>query len=133
VASAAVSSSYEQNAGAIIVLSTSGNTARLISKYRPNAPIIVVTRNPQTSRHVHLYRGCYPLVYSKARPPTGSGPYLSPAEAVPWQEDVDARITWAISEAIKDGLLKHGQPVVAVQGWRGGLGNTNTMRILLAP
>jgi pyruvate kinase len=133
VASAAVSSSYEQNAGAIIVLSTSGNTARLVSKYRPSAPILVVTRNPQTSRHIHLYRGCYPLVYSKARPPAGSGAYLSPAETTPWQEDVDARIMWAISEAIKDGLLKHGQPVVAVQGWRGGLGNTNTMRILLAP
>jgi len=134
VASAAVNSSFEQNAGAIVVLSTSGNTARLVSKYRPSCPIIVVTRNPQTSRHVHLYRGCYPLIYPKAPPAsTGSGSYLSPAETIPWQEDVDARIKWAIAEAVREGLVKHGQPVVAVQGWRGGLGNTNTMRILLAP
>jgi pyruvate kinase len=40
VAIAAVAAAYEQNASAILVLSTSGNTARLISKYRPNVPII---------------------------------------------------------------------------------------------
>jgi len=49
-AMAAVSASLEQNAGAILVLTTSGNTARLISKYRPICPIIMVTRNAQASR-----------------------------------------------------------------------------------
>jgi pyruvate kinase len=40
VAIAAVSAASEQNASAILVLSTSGNTGRLISKYRPSVPII---------------------------------------------------------------------------------------------
>lgn len=40
VAIAAVAAASEQNASAILVLSTSGNTARLISKYRPRSPII---------------------------------------------------------------------------------------------
>ena len=40
VCMAAVSAAAEHNAGAILVLSTSGNTARLISKFRPNVPII---------------------------------------------------------------------------------------------
>lgn len=40
VAIAAVAAASEQNASAILVLSTSGNTARLISKYRPRIPII---------------------------------------------------------------------------------------------
>lgn len=40
VAIAAVAAAAEQDASAIIVLSTSGNTARLISKYRPDVPII---------------------------------------------------------------------------------------------
>ena len=40
VAIAAVAAASEQNADAILVLSTSGNTARLISKYRPRVPII---------------------------------------------------------------------------------------------
>ena len=40
VAMAAVAAASEQNASAILVLSTSGNTARLVSKYRPAVPII---------------------------------------------------------------------------------------------
>jgi pyruvate kinase len=43
LALAAVSASIEQDAGAIIVLSTSGATARLCSKYRPSCPIICGT------------------------------------------------------------------------------------------
>ena len=40
VAMAAVAAASEQNASAIITLSTSGATARLISKYRPSVPIL---------------------------------------------------------------------------------------------
>lgn len=40
VSMAAVAAAFEQNAGALLVLSTSGNTARLLSKYRPDVPII---------------------------------------------------------------------------------------------
>jgi hypothetical protein len=40
VAFAAVAAASEQGASAILVLSTSGNTARLISKYRPSVPIV---------------------------------------------------------------------------------------------
>lgn len=40
VAIAAVAAADEQNASAIVVLSTSGNTARLVSKYRPRCPVI---------------------------------------------------------------------------------------------
>jgi pyruvate kinase len=47
VAIAAVAAASEQNASAIIVLSTSGNTGRLISKYRPRVPIIT-GENPST-------------------------------------------------------------------------------------
>jgi pyruvate kinase len=61
LAIAAVSAANEQNAGAILVLSTSGNTARLVSKYRPEVPILTVTRNEQTARQIHLHRGCYPF------------------------------------------------------------------------
>ena len=101
VAMAAVGAAQEQNAGAILVLSTSGNTARLISKFRPNVPIITgkyamigfeftsgnltvlkVTRNQQTARQIHLHRGCYPFWYPEPRG--------IPAEQ--WQTDVDNRI-----------------------------------------
>ncbi|OZJ03685.1 Pyruvate kinase [Bifiguratus adelaidae] len=143
VACSAVGAAHEQNAGAIIVLTTSGNSARLISKYRPRVPIITVTRNPQTARNVHLYRGCYPFIYTKPKPVLSHTPassssaqtadYLSPLESKPWQEDVDARIKYAMEQGVKYGLLKRRDPVIAVQGWKGGIGSTNTLRILLAP
>lgn len=43
VAMSAVEASFKAPASAIIVLTTSGNTARLVSKYRPRCPILAVT------------------------------------------------------------------------------------------
>ncbi|KAK8195837.1 Pyruvate kinase [Zalaria obscura] len=122
-AMAAVSASLEQNAGAILVLTTSGNTARLVSKYRPVCPIIMVTRNAQASRYSHLYRGVYPFLFDEEKPDFKN---------TPWQEDVDRRLKWGIHNAIKLGILNEGDPVVCVQGWRGGMGNTNTIRVVPA-
>lgn len=101
IACAAVNAAHEQGAKAIIVLTTSGKSAGLISKYRPSVPIIVVTRNPQTARQVHLHRGCFPFHYPKASSKEASAlsasystDYLSPLNLALWQDDVDARIKW---------------------------------------
>jgi len=120
---AAVSASLEQNAGAIVTLTTSGNTARLLSKYRPVCPIIMITRNSRAARYSHLYRGVYPFVFPEIKPDFNE---------VPWQEDVDSRLKWGIMNGIKLGILSHGDAVVCVQGWRGGMGHTNTLRIVEA-
>ncbi|TKX20166.1 pyruvate kinase [Elsinoe australis] len=122
-AMAAVSASLEQNAGAILVLTTSGTTARLISKYRPVCPILMVTRNARASRYSHLYRGVYPFMFPEPKPDFNKAP---------WQEDVDKRLKWGITEAVKLGVLNKGDPVVCVQGWRGGMGHTNTLRMVPA-
>ncbi|KAI8355237.1 pyruvate kinase [Mortierella sp. GBAus27b] len=119
VASSAVSAAHEQDAGAIVVLSTSGDTARMVSKYRPQANIIIVTRKESTARAIHLSRGCYPFIYKE------------PKDA-DWQEDVDRRLRWGMDQAIETGLLKAGQSVIVIQGFRSGYGNTNTMRIVVA-
>ncbi|KAF9439338.1 Pyruvate kinase [Entomortierella beljakovae] len=119
VASSAVSASHEQNAGAIVVLSTNGDSARLISKYRPEANIIIVTRRESTARSIHLSRGCYPFIYKGEK-------------SEDWQEDVEKRLRWGMDQAIEVGLLKSGQTVIAIQGFRSGYGNTNTMRIVVA-
>ncbi|KAG0167726.1 Pyruvate kinase [Apophysomyces sp. BC1034] len=120
IASAAVSAAAEQNAGAIIVLSKSGTTARLASKYRPSQPIILVSRDERVARQSHLHRGVFPYVYREQTLPE-------------WQEDVEARIKWGIMQGKKYGLLKSNDPVVVVQGWKAGQGNTNAIRVLIAP
>ena len=43
---AAVAAASESDADAILVLSTSGNTARLIAKYRPSVPIVTGEYTP---------------------------------------------------------------------------------------
>jgi len=123
LAMSAVAAAIEQAAGAIIVLSTSGVSARLISKYRPQCPIICVTRSEQTARQMHLSRGVYPMYYPESRG--------IPADK--WQVDVDNRIRFGLKNALELGIIKAEQTVMAVQGWKGGLGHTNTLRILSVP
>ncbi|KAI1502452.1 pyruvate kinase [Biscogniauxia marginata] len=122
-AMAAVRASLDLNAGGIIVLSTSGESARLLSKYRPVCPIFMVTRNDTTSRYGHLYRGVYPFWFPEQKPDFSK---------TNWQEDVDRRIKWAINHALSLNVLGRGDTLVVVQGWRGGMGNTNTLRIVKA-
>lgn len=122
VAIAAVSASFEQRAGAIVVLSTSGSTARFCSKFRPLCPIIMVTRNEQAARQAHLSRGVYPFVFPEPK-----------AQSIEdWQNDVERRIRWGIEQAIELKIMEPGTPVVTIQGWKSGLGHSNTLRIVNA-
>ncbi|KAG7193910.1 Pyruvate kinase [Scheffersomyces spartinae] len=118
-AMAAVSASYEQGAGAIVVLSTSGDTARLVSKYKPQVPVLMVTRNQKSARASHLSRGVYPFIYEK------------PA-VENWQEDVENRLRWAVAEALELGIIKKGDAIISIQGWTRGSGHSNTVRVLQA-
>ncbi|KAG7467990.1 hypothetical protein MATL_G00138050 [Megalops atlanticus] len=116
----AVESSFKCSASAIIVLTKTGRSAHLISRYRPRAPIIAVTRNGQTARQCHLYRGIFPVFYSK------------PAHDV-WAEDVDLRVNFAMDMGKARGFFKEGDVVIVLTGWRPGSGYTNTMRVVLVP
>merc|ERR1719249_350583 len=71
-----VLASYKCRASAIVVLTTSGKTAHIISKYRPLCPVLAVTRYPQTARQCQIFRGLIPLYYPEPRPED-------------WQDDVD--------------------------------------------
>lgn len=140
IASSAVNACMEENASAIIVLTTTGNSARLVAKYRPRVPIITVTRFPTIARQVHLYRGCYPFVFDRpaksVTPPPGAVSTTgstSPVLMDAWQEDVDERILWSMELAKQRGMLKGGDTVIAIQGWRGGSGNTSVMRVMHVP
>lgn len=60
----AVKASLKCKAVAIIVITTSGRSAQLVSKYRPKCPIIAVTRCPTAARQCHLHRGICPIMFA---------------------------------------------------------------------
>lgn len=132
VAIAAVSASLQKFVQAIIVLTTTGGTARLVAKYRPQVPIIAVTRVPHVARQLHLYRGCFPVMYP-ADPHTPTPMHVHASDPHQWQHDVDRRFYWAMDEANDIGLLKTGDFVVIMQGSKGGHGNTNTLKVIVVP
>ncbi|RKP21774.1 pyruvate kinase [Rozella allomycis CSF55] len=120
IACAAVNASLEDYIEAIIVLTTTGESARFVAKFRPAVPIITVTRSEFVARQIHLSRGCYPLYYEEKKISS-------------WQDDVDARISYAVTQGKKMGLLKPNSHVVVIQGHQGGHGNTNTMKVIQVP
>ncbi|XP_023934658.1 pyruvate kinase isoform X2 [Bicyclus anynana] len=117
VAIASVEASTKCMASAIVVITTSGRSAHLLSKYRPRCPIIAVTRVPQTARLAHLYRGVLPIVYQES-------------VASDWLKDVDNRVQYGLKFGRARGFINTGDHVVVVTGWRQGSGFTNTMRII---
>nr|XP_032513019.1 pyruvate kinase-like [Danaus plexippus plexippus] len=119
VAIAAVEAATKCMASAIVVITTSGRSAYLLSKYRPRCPIIAVTRHPQTARQAHLYRGVLPIVYEEG-------------VASDWLKDVDNRVQYGLKFGRARGFLHTGDNVVVVTGWRQGSGFTNTMRVIQA-
>jgi pyruvate kinase len=46
---------------------------------------------------------------------------------------VDNRIRFGLRNAIELNIISPGSTIIAVQGWKGGLGHTNTLRILTVP
>merc|ERR1712012_1346993 len=79
----AVLASYKCKAAAIVVLTTSGSTSHIVSKYKPHCPILSVTRYGQVARQMQIFRGCIPLLYEKER-------------EADWMKDVDDRVQYAI-------------------------------------
>jgi len=113
----AVLASYKCKAAAIVVLTTTGKTSHILSKYKPQCPILSVTRFDQVARQMQIYRGCIPLFYTKERP-------------ADWMTDVDERVQYAIDFGKRSNFVAPGDNVVVITGWRQGAGSSNTVRIL---
>uniref|UniRef100_A0A8C5FG98 Pyruvate kinase n=2 Tax=Gadus morhua TaxID=8049 RepID=A0A8C5FG98_GADMO len=116
----AVESSFKCYAGAIIVLSTTGRSAHLLSRYRPRCPIVAVTRSPQVARQSQLLRGVFPALFH-------------PLPAPVWADDVDNRVDFGFEIGKARGFFKPGDMVIIVTGWIPGSGHTNIMRAVNVP
>merc|ERR1719290_661126 len=113
----AVLASYKCKAAAIVVLTTSGTTSHIVSKYKPHCPILSVTRYGQVARQMQIFRGCIPLLYEKERD-------------ADWMKDVDDRVQYAIDFGKRSNFIGSGDNVVVITGWQKGSGSSNTVRIL---
>ncbi|KAM9114731.1 LOW QUALITY PROTEIN: pyruvate kinase PKLR [Pangshura tecta] len=116
----AVAASFKCCAAAIIVLTTSGRSAQLLSHYWPCALIIAVTRNKQVARQAHLCWGVFPVLYRGAQQKV-------------WADDVDRRVQFSIEMGRVRGFLHSNDVVIIVTGWRPGTGYTNIMQVVKVP
>jgi len=120
IALAAVSAAISSRASAIVLLTTTGRSAQLCSRYKPPVPIIAVTRDAQCARQLHLFRGVFPLFFDKMdRNPD-------------WPTDIDERINYGIKVGKDRGFIHTGDFVIMIVGWRQGAGSTNTLRLITA-
>ncbi|MFZ3590715.1 pyruvate kinase [Bacillus sp. DJP31] len=99
------------DATAIVTPTESGHTARMISKYRPKAPIIAVTSDEGVSRKLALVWGVTAKIGEKA-------------------STTDEMLDISVQESINTGLVKHGDLIVITAGVPvGEAGTTNLMKV----
>ncbi|WP_312098473.1 pyruvate kinase, partial [Niallia sp.] len=96
---------------AVITPTGSGHTARMISKYRPEAPIVAVTYDARIQRQLALVWGVYPRLSQKS-------------------ESTDEMLDVAVQEGVNSSIVTHGDLVVITAGLPvGEAGTTNIMKI----
>jgi pyruvate kinase len=106
-----VSASFELEANAIITPTESGFTARMVSKYRPKAPIIAVSANEYVLRRLCLQWGVIPV----------KGEHV---------DSTDRMFEVSIEKAMTTNLLRSGDIVVISAGVPvGKSGSTNLNKI----
>ena len=66
ISHATVTTAHDLGAAAIITVTKSGTTARMISKFRPACPIICCTTNPAAQRQMNLSWGVVPIMADEA-------------------------------------------------------------------
>jgi len=114
IASSAVKTSWDLEAKLILCLTETGNTARLVSKYRPACPILSVTSSAKVARQLTVCRAVVPYVVESMK-------------------GTDQIITNALDYAKKLRLIEDGDLVVLTSGNIEGVsGSTNILRVLNA-
>lgn len=97
---------------AVLAPTESGNTARMIAKYRPGVPIVAVTGSTNTAHTLTLvWGGVYPIVCQRVT-------------------TTDEILELAVDESLKHGFVTHGDAVVITAGVPvGEAGTTNLMKV----
>ena len=102
---------HDLNCAAILTASATGRTARVVSRYRPRAPIICATNLPETCQRLALVWGVHPVLVEMA-------------------DDSDSMMQASIDAAEQTGLVKNDDVVVLTGGVPVGRpGSTNFIKI----
>ena len=112
-AHAAATTAADIKADAVVTVSKSGETARLLSKVRPATPIIACVMEEAVQRHLALSWGVTPLM-------------------MPYAHDTDELIDLSVKAAEEAGLVQSGDLVVVTAGVPVGVsGTTNMIKVHL--
>ena len=96
--------------GAIAIFTETGNTARMISKYRPKAPIFAFTHTGPVVHRMNLYWGVHPVRCQQAH-------------------SAEQMVSIAEQTLVRGGQIKPGDVLGVVAGTRQASGSTNLMRL----
>ena len=111
VAHASCETARDLKAKAIIAPTLSGSTARLVARFRPQAPVVAVTPSAQTQRQLMLSWGIYPLLADR-------------------ETTTDRMLADAIRAAQRQGFVNLGDTVVVTAGSVGSQpGATDLMKV----
>ncbi len=106
-----VTSAHDLKAGAIISVTKSGGTTRMISRYRPDCPIIGCTTEESVWRQLNLSWGVIPVLIAE-------------------ESSTDALFEHAVDAGVKAGVIRDGELVVITAGVPLGIsGTTNMMKV----
>jgi pyruvate kinase len=95
---------------AIAVYTETGATARLVSKYRPQAPVIAFAHRAAVCNRLNLYWGVQPVASKHVR-------------------SAEAMVRQAERDLVRRGRVRPGDVMAVVSGTRGASGSTNLMRL----
>ncbi len=110
-AHAACTTAMDIGADAILTVSKSGTTARLVSRFRPGTTVAALLMDPQVQRQMALYWGVVPLTMPRA-------------------SSTDELVEFAVQAAEEAALVKQGDLVVVTAGVPVGVsGTTNMIRV----
>ena len=112
ISHATVQIAQELEANAIMSITESGYTARMVAKYRPKATVIGVSPVDESLRRMTLYWGVVPLK-GENKPST------------------DSLIDASLKDALAAGLIKKGDSLVVTAGMHvGKVGSTNLIQVV---
>lgn len=111
ISHAACTTALDLGASAIITVTKSGQTARLISRFRPVTPIVGCSPDPKICRHMNLSWGVAPALIDELT-------------------TTDELLEHAVARAVDIGMLGHGDLAVITAGIPLGVsGTTNMLKV----